>query len=74
MAESSNAYPASLSVEYPDRQLNRLTTFFRLVCHFTHWLLPQVPLWLCGWSIPLVLKGMPPTLSCSPPTLIHPLG
>lgn len=30
MAESSNAYPASLSIDYPDRKLNRRTSFFRL--------------------------------------------
>ena len=30
MAEVSEAYPASLSIDYPDRPLNRLTTFFRL--------------------------------------------
>lgn len=31
MAESGSLYPASLSVDYPDRTLNRLTTFFRLI-------------------------------------------
>ena len=30
MAEVSIAYPISLSIDYPDRKLNRLTTFFRL--------------------------------------------
>ena len=30
MAEVSTAYPASLSIDYPDEKLNRLTTFFRL--------------------------------------------
>lgn len=30
MAQTSNAYPARLSVDYPDRALNRLTTFFRI--------------------------------------------
>ena len=30
MAGPINAYPASLSIDYPDRNLNRLTTFFRL--------------------------------------------
>ena len=30
MAESSSAYPATLSIDYPDRSLNRLTTFFRI--------------------------------------------
>lgn len=29
MAEKSDAYPVSLSIDYPDRGLNRLTTFFR---------------------------------------------
>jgi len=31
MAETSTAYPVSLSIDYPDRNLNRLTTFFRII-------------------------------------------
>ncbi len=31
MAEEKKQYPASLSVDYPDRELNRLTSFFRLI-------------------------------------------
>ena len=30
MAETSTAYPVRLSIDYPDRDLNRLTTFFRI--------------------------------------------
>ncbi len=30
MAETLTAYPVSLSIDYPDRNLNRLTTFFRI--------------------------------------------
>ncbi|MFC1904423.1 DUF4389 domain-containing protein [Chloroflexota bacterium] len=30
MAQTTIAYPMSLSIDYPDRPLNRLTTFFRL--------------------------------------------
>ncbi len=30
MQESAAAYPATLSVDYPDRDLNRLTSFFRI--------------------------------------------
>ena len=30
MAEAAPAYPVSLSVDYPERDLNRLTTFFRI--------------------------------------------
>jgi hypothetical protein len=30
MTETSNTYPVSLSIDYPDRNLNRLTTFFRI--------------------------------------------
>ena len=30
MSESSAQYPANLNVDYPDRDLNRLTTFFRI--------------------------------------------
>ena len=29
MAKTSSTYPMSLSIDYPDRKLNRLTTFFR---------------------------------------------
>ena len=31
MVQPGIAYPASLSIDYPDRELNRLTTFFRLI-------------------------------------------
>ncbi len=31
MEQGQRTYPATLSVDYPDRQLNRLTTFFRLI-------------------------------------------
>ena len=31
MAQQETPYPVQLAVDYPDRQLNRLTTFFRLV-------------------------------------------
>ncbi len=31
MAQTSTAYPMSLSIDYPDRPLNRLTTFFRII-------------------------------------------
>jgi hypothetical protein len=30
MAETPTMYPVSLSIDYPDRNLNRLTTFFRI--------------------------------------------
>ena len=30
MSQTSNAYPVNLSIDYPDRDLNRLTTFFRI--------------------------------------------
>ena len=30
MAQTTTAYPATLSIDYPDRNLNRLTTFFRI--------------------------------------------
>jgi len=29
MAKASTAYPMSLTIDYPDKKLNRLTTFFR---------------------------------------------
>jgi hypothetical protein len=31
MSEDKRPYPVSLSVDYPDRELNRLTSFFRLI-------------------------------------------
>ncbi len=31
MAETPEAYPVSLSIDYPDRELDRLTSFFRLI-------------------------------------------
>ena len=31
MAKTSTAYPVNLSIDYPDRNLNRLTTFFRII-------------------------------------------
>jgi hypothetical protein len=31
VAQPSSSYPASLKVEYPDRPLNRLTSFFRII-------------------------------------------
>ena len=30
MPGTSNAYPVNLTIDYPDRNLNRLTTFFRI--------------------------------------------
>lgn len=30
MSETSTTYPVSVSIDYPDRNLNRLTTFFRI--------------------------------------------
>ena len=35
MAQGKPPYPATLSVDYPDRVLNRLSTFFRLI-----WIIP----------------------------------
>lgn len=31
MVTISTDYPMSLSIDYPDRKLNKLTTFFRLL-------------------------------------------
>jgi len=31
MAEAAKSYPVTLTVDYPDRDLNRLTTFFRSI-------------------------------------------
>jgi len=38
MAEASTEYPITLSIDYPDRNLNKLTTFFRLL-----W---AIPIWI----------------------------
>lgn len=32
MADKSKAYPASLDIEYPRQERNRLTVFFRIIC------------------------------------------
>jgi hypothetical protein len=39
MAESAAEYPASLSVDYPDRDLRKLTTFFRLFMAIPIWII-----------------------------------
>ena len=31
MADSTSPYPVTLEVDYPDRDLNRLSTFFRVI-------------------------------------------
>jgi len=31
MAENTTAYPMTLSIDYPDRKLDRLTSFFRFL-------------------------------------------
>ena len=31
MAEPSNPYPATLSIDFPDREMDRLSTFFRIL-------------------------------------------
>ena len=38
MAEQTIHYAATLSIDYPDRKLNRLTSFFRI---FT-----SIPIWI----------------------------
>ena len=66
MAEQITPYPATLSIDYPDRNLNRLTSFFRI---FT-----AIPIWIIlalligpsyqsdaaretGWRIQVVTAG-----------------
>jgi len=43
MSEDKKPYPVSLSVDYPDRELNRLTSFFRLIV-----IIPIAVLLCCG--------------------------
>jgi len=65
MVEAPVEYPVKLSIDYPDRKLNRLTTFFRL---FT-----TIPIWIVlflivgggassrggdGWSIQYYAGGL----------------
>jgi len=38
MTEASTGYPASLSIDYPDRDLNKLTTFFRPFAAIPIWI------------------------------------
>ncbi len=39
MVENPTAYPMNLSIDYPDRPLNRLTTFFRIVLIIPIWII-----------------------------------
>ena len=39
MVENPTAYPMSLSIDYPDRPLNRLTTFFRIFMVIPIWII-----------------------------------
>ena len=48
MEGASTEYPASLSIDYPDRELNRLTTFFRFFMAIPIWIV----LALLGASFP----------------------
>ena len=67
MAEQMTPYPATLSIDYPDKKLNRLTSFFRI---FT-----SIPIWIilallvgatfesnkaheAGWHIQVVAAGL----------------
>lgn len=67
MAEQMTPYPATLSIDYPDRKLNRLTSFFRI---FT-----SIPIWIIlallvgatfesyeaqevGWRIQIIATGL----------------
>jgi hypothetical protein len=50
---ASPAYPASFSVDYPDRDLNRLTTFFRIFTIIPIWIiLGMITSAYVGWSDP----------------------
>jgi hypothetical protein len=51
MAEVKKPYPASLSVDYPDRELNRLTSFFRLIVTI------PIAILLCLVTGPVVRTG-----------------
>ena len=53
---SPNAYPATLSVDYPDRQLNRLTSFFRLFTAIPIWII----LSLIGGGMYTIYAGIDP--------------
>ena len=51
MAEPAASYPVTLTVDYPDRDLNRLTTFFRSILIVPAALmlaLVTIPIW--GWG------------------------
>jgi hypothetical protein len=55
MVGTSTEYPASLSIDYPDRELNRLTTFFRFFMAIPVWIV----LLLLGASFPAWWGGNP---------------
>jgi hypothetical protein len=50
--DTSGTYPVSLTVEYPERDLDRVTTFFRV---FT-----AIPAWVIAWLLTATFgKGLP---------------
>ncbi len=65
MAERTTSYPVSLSIDYPDKGLNRLTSFFRIIM-----IIPIVVIlglvngavfqWGAddGWQLPLSVGGL----------------
>ncbi len=60
MSQPATAYPVTLSVDYPDRDLNRLTTFFRSILIIPAGIilcLVTVPIW--GWGSGTDASGMP---------------
>jgi len=63
MAENSMAYPVKLSIDYPDKGLNRLTTFFRLITIipiliiFALLIKVTIPEELAGYSVYIYTSG-----------------
>ncbi len=53
MEQPVTGYPATYSVDYPDRPLNRLSTFFRLFASIPIWIILVL---LTGFSMPYNLQ------------------
>ena len=67
MAEQMTPYPATLSIDYPDRKLNRLTSFFRIFTSIPIWIILALLLGATfdsyeahevGWRIQVIATGL----------------
>ncbi len=67
MAQQTAPYPATLSVDYPDRQLDKMTSFFRIFTSIPIWIVlatilmlvfrQKYPRWWFDWNLALTRFG-----------------